>query len=403
MTKAAVFDIDGTLVDSVDLHACAWQEAFAMFGYEVTFEQARSQIGKGGDQLIPVFLSEAQQQDHGVALEEWRGERFRTMYLPMVRPFSAVPELLRRVRDAGLKVAVASSAKRAELEVYLELAGITGLVDESTSSGDADKSKPAPDIFEVALQKLRIAAADAVAIGDTPYDAQAAGKAGMQTIGCAAASQKRVSAPVDASRSIRVPARCWPASTLRHSRAARKLDSRFRAFHHRWCRRCNWVGRQRTIKCNASGTSTPSSTIPTTGIATLKGSIAYNATKAIAGTSHPGRSGCRRAYESTRRSPLTTFHSKANFFITNSVLVSATPALASRCAVAVSHRSNPTPGSKAGDDSDIRNKRDGAPVFDLVDARRAFSPGQRELLSPALMQPSSRLRIRFPRRARTQP
>jgi HAD superfamily hydrolase (TIGR01549 family) len=183
MTKAAVFDIDGTLVDSVDLHACAWQEAFAMFGYEVTFEQARSQIGKGGDQLIPVFLSEAQQQDHGVALEEWRGERFRTMYLPMVRPFSAVPELLRRVRDAGLKVAVASSAKRAELEVYLELAGITGLVDESTSSGDADKSKPAPDIFEVALQKLRIAAADAVAIGDTPYDAQAAGKAGMQTIG----------------------------------------------------------------------------------------------------------------------------------------------------------------------------------------------------------------------------
>jgi beta-phosphoglucomutase-like phosphatase (HAD superfamily) len=94
-----------------------------------------------------------------------------------------VPELLRRVRDAGLKVAVASSAKRAELEVYLELAGITGLVDESTSSGDADKSKPAPDIFEVALQKLRIAAADAVAIGDTPYDAQAAGKAGMQTIG----------------------------------------------------------------------------------------------------------------------------------------------------------------------------------------------------------------------------
>ncbi|MFM0556522.1 HAD family hydrolase [Paraburkholderia sediminicola] len=183
MTKAAVFDIDGTLVDSVDLHASAWQEAFARFGHEVTFEQARSQIGKGGDQLLPVFLSSAQREDYGDALEEWRGERFKTKYLPMVRPFSAVPDLLRRVHDGGLKAAVASSAKREELEIYLEIAGISQLVDESTSSTDAEKSKPAPDIFEVALKKLGIAATDAVAIGDTPYDAQAAGKAGMRTIG----------------------------------------------------------------------------------------------------------------------------------------------------------------------------------------------------------------------------
>ncbi|MEA3088417.1 MAG: hypothetical protein QOC89_6114 [Paraburkholderia sp.] len=183
MTKAAVFDMDGTLVDSVDLHASAWQEAFARFGHDVTFEQARSQIGKGGDQLLPVFLSSAERKDHGDALEEWRGERFKTKYLPMVRPFSAVPDLLRRVRDAGLKVVVASSAKKEDLEIYLEIAGITQLVDQSTSSTDVVKSKPAPDIFEVALQKLKIVAADAVAIGDTPYDAQAAGKAGMQTIG----------------------------------------------------------------------------------------------------------------------------------------------------------------------------------------------------------------------------
>jgi HAD superfamily hydrolase (TIGR01549 family) len=183
MTKAAVFDIDGTLVDSVDLHASAWQEAFARFGHEVTFEQARRQIGKGGDQLLPVFLTAAQQQDYGNALEEWRGERFKSKYLPMVRPFSAVPELLRRVRDAGLKVAVASSAKEDELKIYLDIAGIAKLVDESTSSADAEKSKPAPDIFEAALKKLGIAAADAVAIGDTPYDAQAACKTGMRAIG----------------------------------------------------------------------------------------------------------------------------------------------------------------------------------------------------------------------------
>jgi len=84
----------------------------AKFGHDVTFEQARSQIGKGGDKLIPVFLSVDEQRDHGKEMEEWRGERFKTAYLPLVRPFSAVPDLLRRVRDAGVRVAVASSAKK---------------------------------------------------------------------------------------------------------------------------------------------------------------------------------------------------------------------------------------------------------------------------------------------------
>ncbi|MCY0389109.1 HAD family hydrolase [Robbsia sp. Bb-Pol-6] len=183
MPQAAIFDIDGTLIDSVDLHASAWQEAFAKFGHDVTFEQARSQIGKGGDQLLPVFLSDAEQADHGEELEAWRGKHFKSRYLPMVRSFSAVPDLLRRVRDSGMKVAVASSAKQDELEVYLDIAGVKDLVDVTTSSEDAERSKPAPDIFQVALQKLGIAASDAVAIGDTPYDAQAAGKAGMHTIG----------------------------------------------------------------------------------------------------------------------------------------------------------------------------------------------------------------------------
>jgi phosphoglycolate phosphatase-like HAD superfamily hydrolase len=85
------------------------------FGHDVTFEQARSQIEKGGDKLIPVFLSENEQRDHGKELEDWRGKRFKSEYLPLVRPFLAVPDLLRRVRDAGLRVAIASSAKRAEL------------------------------------------------------------------------------------------------------------------------------------------------------------------------------------------------------------------------------------------------------------------------------------------------
>ena len=124
------------------------------FGHDVSFEQARSQIGKGGDKLIPVFLSADEQRDHGKEMEEWRGKRFKAEYLPLVRPFSAVPDLLRRVRDAGLRIAVASSAKKDELDKYLDIARIADLVDVTTSSDDVEESKPAPDIFEVVLKKL---------------------------------------------------------------------------------------------------------------------------------------------------------------------------------------------------------------------------------------------------------
>ena len=183
MPRAAIFDVDGTLVDSVDFHADAWREALEHFGHHVTFEECRSQIGKGGDQLIPVFLSEAEQRDHGKQMEEWRGQLFKSKYQRSVRPFSGVRELLHRVRDAGLRVAVASSAKTSDLDVYLEIACVRDLVDIVTSSEDVEQSKPAPDIFQVALKKLGMAARDAVAIGDTPYDAEAAGKAGIPTIG----------------------------------------------------------------------------------------------------------------------------------------------------------------------------------------------------------------------------
>jgi phosphoglycolate phosphatase-like HAD superfamily hydrolase len=183
MTQAAIFDLDGTLLDSVDLHALAWHEAMAKFGHDVSFERARSQIGKGGDKLIPVFLSESEQRDHSAGLAEWRGKHFKANYLPLVRPFSAVPDLLRRVRSAGLRVAIGSSAKKDELDQYLDIAEIADLVDTTTSSDDAEESKPAPDIFEVALKKLGIEAAAAIAIGDTPYDATAARKAGIATIG----------------------------------------------------------------------------------------------------------------------------------------------------------------------------------------------------------------------------
>ena len=183
MPQAAIFDLDGTLLDSVDLHAIAWHEALAEFGHHATFEQVRSQIGKGGDKLIPAFLSPREQQQHGAELEAWRSRRFKSKYMSLIRPFSAVPDLLLRAREAGIRIAIASSAKRSEMEQYLEIAAISSLVDEATSSEDVEQSKPEPDVFESILQKLRIAGEHAIAIGDTPYDAEAAGKAHVPTIG----------------------------------------------------------------------------------------------------------------------------------------------------------------------------------------------------------------------------
>ncbi len=183
MPRGAIFDLDGTLLDSVDLHAIAWHEAMVKFGHHVSFEQARSQIGKGGDKLIPVFLSETAQRDHGKELDAWRSEHFKARYLPLIRPFSAVPDLLKRSRDAGLRIEIASSARKDELEKYLAIAGISKLVDATTSSDDVEQSKPEPDIFEVALKKLGIDREDAVAIGDSPYDAEAARKVKIRAIG----------------------------------------------------------------------------------------------------------------------------------------------------------------------------------------------------------------------------
>lgn len=184
MPKAVIFDIDGTLIDSVDQHARAWQEAFRDFGYDLDFQSIRPQIGKGGDQLLPVFLSKNQLDGQGKDLEIHRSKIFKEKYLPSVTAFPAVRALFLRLAENDKRIAIASSAKRDELDTYKTIAGIDDLVHADTSSEDAEKSKPHPDIFEAALDRLDgCGPNDVMVVGDSPYDAEAAAKAGIRTIG----------------------------------------------------------------------------------------------------------------------------------------------------------------------------------------------------------------------------
>jgi phosphoglycolate phosphatase-like HAD superfamily hydrolase len=184
MIKAVLFDVDGTLIDSVDLHARAWQEALARFGYEVAFEAVRSQIGKGGDQLMPVFVPKKDLESRGEELETYRGDLFKRKYLPRVRPFPSVRELFQRLRADDKKLVLASSGKVDEVKRYIDIAGIADLIDASTSSDEVERSKPFGDIFAAALAKAAPAGAEeALVVGDTPYDAEAAGKVGLRTVG----------------------------------------------------------------------------------------------------------------------------------------------------------------------------------------------------------------------------
>jgi HAD superfamily hydrolase (TIGR01509 family) len=184
MIKAAIFDIDGTLIDTVDLHAEAWVEALKHFGYEVAFQDMRSQIGKGGDQILHGLLPPDIIEQKGEEIQDFRSDLFKREYLHKARAFPAVRELFGRIRESGQRAVLASSGNADEVEKYKNIAGIADLIDSATSSDDAERSKPFPDIFQAALGKLRTVSPDeAVVIGDTPYDAEAARKAKVKSIG----------------------------------------------------------------------------------------------------------------------------------------------------------------------------------------------------------------------------
>ncbi|MCQ8240252.1 HAD family hydrolase [Rhizosaccharibacter radicis] len=183
MLKGAIFDIDGTLLDSVDAHGEAWHRAFAQFGHDVPAADARRQIGKGGDKLLPFFLQGEALERDGDGISQRHGELFREEYFPSIRPFADVRTLFQALADRGVRLSLASSAKGEELERFVERLGIGDLLHSATSSKDVERSKPDPDIFQTALDRLDgVDAKDTLVFGDSPYDAEAAAKAGLRTV-----------------------------------------------------------------------------------------------------------------------------------------------------------------------------------------------------------------------------
>jgi HAD superfamily hydrolase (TIGR01509 family) len=180
--QAILLDIDGTLIDSNDAHAQAWVAVGREFGHDIRFEEVRPLIGMGGDKVLPRLTGLEEDSAEGKRITERRGEIFRERFLPSLRPFPAVRDLLLRMRQDGLRLVAASSASRDDLDPLLEQAGIADLMQEATSSGDADASKPAPDIVQAALGKAGCGPGEAVMLGDTPYDVEAATRAGVPII-----------------------------------------------------------------------------------------------------------------------------------------------------------------------------------------------------------------------------
>lgn len=183
--QGVLLDVDGTLVSSNDAHAQAWVDAFTEFGYEVPFEKVRPLIGMGGDQVIPKLVPELNDEEgDGKAISSRRKELIINEYGPKLKATQGARDLILKMQEAGLKLIIASSAKSEELKILLKAAQLDDLLqeNEATTSDDAEASKPAPDIVEVALSKIQLSPSEVVMLADTPYDIQSAGGAEVGVI-----------------------------------------------------------------------------------------------------------------------------------------------------------------------------------------------------------------------------
>lgn len=178
-----LLDVDGTLVLSVDAHAQAWSAALAEAGHQVPPDRVRPLVGMGGDRVLAALVPGLDdEREPGAGIAERRRRIFLEHHASTLQPAPGARELLERLRAEGLRLIAATSAKEDELEVLLGRAGVDDLIESATTSNDAESSKPAPDIVEAALDHSGMAADRVLMIGDTPYDIESAGRAGVSVI-----------------------------------------------------------------------------------------------------------------------------------------------------------------------------------------------------------------------------
>jgi HAD superfamily hydrolase (TIGR01509 family) len=180
--RGVILDVDGTLVDSNDAHARAWVAAIAEHGLRIPFEVVRRMIGMGGDKLLPAATGIREETPKGKAITKRRKEIFLRKFLPGLFPTPGAEELLREFKNRGLKMVIATSATAEELDPLLQICRAGQVVEAKTSSDDAERSKPDPDIVSAALKQIGLPKDQTVMLGDTPYDIEAARRAGVKII-----------------------------------------------------------------------------------------------------------------------------------------------------------------------------------------------------------------------------
>ncbi len=180
--RAVILDLDGTLLHSNDAHAQAFVEAGREIGLTVDFDAVRRLIGKGGDKLIPEAFGVSSDSEAGKRLEDLKREIFMARFLTQLEPTRGARELLLRLRDEGIQRVLATSSGESSIKPLLRQAGVEDLIEEASTSSDVQASKPDPEIVEAALKKTGVPSPQVVMLGDTPYDVEAATRAGIRII-----------------------------------------------------------------------------------------------------------------------------------------------------------------------------------------------------------------------------
>jgi len=177
----AVLDIDGTLVDTNYHHAIAWFRAFAHHGLVLPIWRIHRHIGMGGDQVVTALCGDDVEMQLGDDIRDAESDEYAKL-IGEVRTMEGSRELIESLKSRGHVVVLASSAKEDEVDAYLDLLDARDLADAWTTSADVESTKPAPDLVHAAMARVGSEPADAVMVGDTPWDVKAAGAAGVQTL-----------------------------------------------------------------------------------------------------------------------------------------------------------------------------------------------------------------------------